>query len=159
MLPVPSFLSISYLTSNLAAAGTRERGQEDKDQDAIRLDKMKNAVRTLLECIGENPDREGLLNTPLRYSKALLFLTEGYQVDVKASVNNALFHEDHSEMVTVRDVAISSLCEHHLVPFTGKESPPFLRLFYYILDSRKCRLTSFSDAHWVYPLWYRYWAL
>ncbi|KAH7250284.1 uncharacterized protein BKA55DRAFT_376874 [Fusarium redolens] len=100
--------------------GTRERREETEEQQAERLDRMRGAVRTLLECVGEDPDREGLLDTPSRYAKALLFLTKGYQVNVEDIVNNALFREGHSEMVIVKDIEVFSLCEHHLVPFTGK---------------------------------------
>lgn len=100
--------------------GTRERREETEEQAAERLDRMKGAVRTLLECVGEDPDREGILDTPARYAKALLFLTKGYQVNVEDIVNNALFREGHSEMVIVKDIEVFSLCEHHLVPFTGK---------------------------------------
>ncbi|KAF4471093.1 GTP cyclohydrolase I [Fusarium albosuccineum] len=117
--------------------GTRERREENPEQAEQRLDRMRGAVRTLLECVGEDPDREGLLDTPSRYAKALLFLTKGYQVNVEDivsrsnhsstaqsnknnQVNNALFHEGHNEMVIVKDIEIYSLCEHHLVPFTGK---------------------------------------
>ena len=67
---------------------------------------MRGAVRTLLECVGEDPDREGLLDTPSRYAKALLFLTKGYQVNVEDIVNNALFREGHSEMVIVKDIEV-----------------------------------------------------
>jgi hypothetical protein len=67
---------------------------------------MRGAVRTLLECIGEDPDREGLLDTPSRYAKALLFLTKGYQVNAEDIVNNALFREGHSEMVIVKDIEV-----------------------------------------------------
>ncbi|KAM6505435.1 GTP cyclohydrolase 1 [Fusarium solani] len=79
--------------------GTRERLEENEEQAAVRLEKMRGAVRTLLECVGEDANREGLLNTPSRYAEALLFLTKGYQVNLKDTVNNALFHEDHNEMV------------------------------------------------------------
>ena len=81
---------------------------------------MRGAVRTILECVGEDPDREGLLDTPGRYAKALLEFTRGYQVNVESIVNNALFHEGHNEMVIIKDIEVFSLCEHHMVPFTGK---------------------------------------
>ncbi|KXN87956.1 GTP cyclohydrolase 1 [Leucoagaricus sp. SymC.cos] len=74
---------------------------------------MASAVRAILECIGEDPDREGLLRTPERYAQTIMWMTR----DI---INDAIFAEDHDEMVLVRDIDISSLCEHHLVPFTGK---------------------------------------
>ncbi|KAI8630256.1 GTP cyclohydrolase I [Xylariaceae sp. FL1651] len=100
--------------------GTRERLEESTEQAAARLDKLRGAVRTILECVGEDPDREGVLATPNRYAKAMLFFTKGYQQNVKDIVNDAIFHEGHNEMVVVKDIEIFSLCEHHLVPFTGK---------------------------------------
>ncbi|KAI1505690.1 GTP cyclohydrolase I [Biscogniauxia marginata] len=100
--------------------GTRERLEESTEQAAQRLEKMRAAVRTILECVGEDPDREGVLDTPTRYAKAMLFFTKGYQENVKDIVNDAIFHENHNEMVIVKDIEIFSLCEHHLVPFTGK---------------------------------------
>ncbi|UNI18526.1 GTP cyclohydrolase I [Purpureocillium takamizusanense] len=111
---------IDYDGLSRPTRGTRQRREEDPEQAEKRLDKMRGAVRTLLECVGEDPDREGLLDTPSRYAKALLFLTKGYQVNVEDIVNNALFHEGHNEMVIVKDIEIHSLCEHHLVPFIGK---------------------------------------
>ncbi len=85
------------------------------------LDKMTSACRTILDSIGENPDREGLLKTPARWAKALLFLTKGYKQSIAEVTNEAVFEEDsHKEMVVVRDIDIHSLCEHHMVPFTGK---------------------------------------
>lgn len=73
--------------------GTRSRTNEGPEQAEERLGKLRDAVRTLLECIGEDPNREGLLATPSRYAKALTFLTKGYRVNVKNVVNDALFHE------------------------------------------------------------------
>ena len=70
--------------------------------------------------LGEDPSREGLLDTPKRVEKALRFLTSGYTADVDATLNNALFSVDYNEMVIVRDIDFYSLCEHHLLPFFGK---------------------------------------
>jgi len=85
-----------------------------------REQKMATAVRTILECIGEDPNREGLLRTPERYAQALMWMTRGYEERLADVINDAIFAEDHDEMVLVKDIYISSLCEHHLVPFTGK---------------------------------------
>ena len=74
----------------------------------------------MLAELGEDPSREGLLDTPKRVEKALKFLTSGYAADVDATLNNALFSVDYNEMVIVRDIDFYSLCEHHLLPFFGK---------------------------------------
>lgn len=100
--------------------GTRARLDETDEQKAERMERMKGAVRTLLECVGEDPDREGLLATPERYAKALLFFTKGYQDNIRDVVNKAIFQEGHNEMIIVKDIEVFSMCEHHLVPFTGK---------------------------------------
>jgi len=81
---------------------------------------MQNLIRKLLSDLGEDPDREGLLNTPRRVEKAYRFLTSGYHADIDQVLNNALFTVDYSEMVIVKDVDFYSLCEHHLLPFFGK---------------------------------------
>jgi GTP cyclohydrolase I len=81
---------------------------------------MQDIIRQLLGAIGEEPSREGLLDTPMRVEKALRFLTSGYEADVEAVLNNALFTVDYNEMVIVKDIDFYSLCEHHMLPFFGK---------------------------------------
>ena len=81
---------------------------------------MQDIIRALLSALGEDPSREGLLDTPKRVESALGFLTSGYTDDVDAMLNNALFTVDYSEMVIVKDIDFYSLCEHHMLPFFGK---------------------------------------
>jgi len=94
--------------------------KKQREDDPETLDKMTKACRTILECIGEDPDREGLVKTPSRWAKALLFMTNGYYQTCEEVTNGAVFSEDHDEMVVVRNIDIHSLCEHHMVPFTGR---------------------------------------
>ena len=81
---------------------------------------MQDLIRQLLTELGEDPEREGLLQTPRRVEQSLRALTGGYQADIDALVNGALFTVEYSEMVIVRDIDFYSLCEHHLLPFFGK---------------------------------------
>src|SRR5919112_6833610 len=81
---------------------------------------MQELVRQLLAALGEDPSREGLLDTPKRVEKALKFLTSGYTADLDTVLNNALFTVDYNEMVIVKDIDFYSLCEHHLLPFFGR---------------------------------------
>ena len=81
---------------------------------------MQELIRRLLAELGEDPAREGLLDTPKRVEKALRFLTSGYTADVDTVLNNALFTVDYNEMVIVKDIDFYSLCEHHLLPFFGR---------------------------------------
>ena len=81
---------------------------------------MQDLIRQLLAELGEDPSREGLVNTPKRVEKALRFLTGGYDANVQNVLNGALFTVDYSEMVIVKDIDFYSLCEHHLLPFFGK---------------------------------------
>ena len=81
---------------------------------------MQDIIRRLLAELGEDPTREGLVDTPGRVDKSLRFLTSGYTADVDTVINNALFSVEYNEMVIVRDIDFYSLCEHHLLPFFGK---------------------------------------
>jgi len=80
---------------------------------------IEDAVRTILTGYGEDPDREGLRNTPRRVRRMYAELLRGYEQDPAALINGAIFNEPHDEMVVVRDIEYSSLCEHHLLPFLG----------------------------------------
>src|SRR5947207_3966027 len=82
--------------------------------------RMQELIRQLLASLGEDPRREGLLDTPKRVEKAYQFLTSGYKANIDQVLNNALFTVDYSEMVIVKDIDFYSLCEHHLLPFFGK---------------------------------------
>jgi GTP cyclohydrolase I len=84
------------------------------------MDPMHDAIRRLLVELGENPDREGLRETPGRVAQSLRFLTSGYDTDIDDLINGALFTVEYNEMVLVRDIDFYSLCEHHLLPFFGK---------------------------------------
>jgi GTP cyclohydrolase IA len=81
---------------------------------------IEDIVRALLTELGEDPQRDGLRETPRRVAKSMAFLTSGYHTDLTTIVNNALFDVDYSEMVIVREIDFYSLCEHHLLPFFGK---------------------------------------
>jgi GTP cyclohydrolase I len=74
----------------------------------------------VLKQIGENPEREGLLKTPERIAKAMLYLTHGYDLDAKEILSSAMFKEEYSQMVIVKDIEVYSMCEHHMLPFFGK---------------------------------------
>jgi GTP cyclohydrolase I len=90
------------------------------DDDSPRCIEFQGLVRRELELIGENVERQGLAKTPLRVSKAMTWLTRGYEMDVKDVVGDAVFEEDHQSMVMVRDIELYSMCEHHMLPFFGK---------------------------------------
>jgi GTP cyclohydrolase I len=83
-------------------------------------DKISTAYTEILSDLGENAQREGLLKTPERVAKALQFLTHGYDINPADILKSALFHEEYSEMVLVKDIEVYSLCEHHMLPFFGK---------------------------------------
>ncbi|KAI4807236.1 hypothetical protein KUCAC02_027058 [Chaenocephalus aceratus] len=91
-----------------------------KDEDQSRLPALEAAYTSILRELGEDTDRQGLLRTPHRAAKAMQFLTKGYHETIEDILNNAIFDEDHDEMVIVKNIDVFSLCEHHLVPFFGK---------------------------------------
>lgn len=90
------------------------------------LPDMAQSYRLLLGGLGEDPDRQGLIKTPERAAKAMLFFTKGYDQSLEDILNGAVFDEDHDEMVVVKDIEMFSMCEHHLVPFYGKVSIGYL---------------------------------
>ena len=81
---------------------------------------MESLIREILEKLGEDPTREGLISTPSRVEKSLRFLTRGYSEDIDEVLNEALFAVDYDEMVIVRNIELYSLCEHHMLPFFGR---------------------------------------
>jgi GTP cyclohydrolase I len=83
-------------------------------------------VHSMLERLGEDPSRDGLVRTPMRAEKALKFLTSGYSMDIDKIVNGALFDVEYDEMVIVRDIEFFSMCEHHMLPFYGKAHVAYL---------------------------------
>lgn len=85
-----------------------------------RLIKMADSCRQMLDLVGEDSSREGLLKTPMRVAKAMRKLTEGYGMNPSAVLKSAMFKEDYSQMVIVKDLDFFSLCEHHMIPFYGK---------------------------------------
>ena len=82
--------------------------------------KLKDHYTSILQNLGEDPEREGLLKTPERVAKAMQFITQGYNMDAAQILNSAKFHESYSEMVLVKNIELYSLCEHHMLPFFGK---------------------------------------
>ena len=84
------------------------------------LDELASHYKEILSLLGEDPDREGLLKTPMRVAKAMQVLTRGYTMDAHQVLRQALFKEDYSQMVIVKDIDFFSLCEHHMIPFYGK---------------------------------------
>lgn len=91
---------------------------EQYNEDAIKS--IADSYKNIINVVGEDSSREGLIKTPERAAKAMNFLTQGYTQDASAIINSALFKEEYSEMVIVKDIELYSMCEHHMLPFFGK---------------------------------------
>lgn len=99
----------------------KEDGYERRDiYNPESVEQLARYYKEIITGIHENPDREGLVKTPVRAAKAIQFLTHGYDIDPKTILESALFKEDYKQIVVVKDIEIYSLCEHHLLPFFGK---------------------------------------
>ncbi|XP_075451921.1 GTP cyclohydrolase 1-like [Ascaphus truei] len=114
--------SYNSVTTDMKKALKQQKlNQYKKDlREQEKLPVLEMAYTTILRELGENPDREGLLKTPSRAAKAMQFFTKGNQETIYDILNNAIFDENHDEIVIVKDIDMFSLCEHHLVPFFGK---------------------------------------
>ena len=98
-----------------------DAGYARNDQyNAATVKRIAEKYRTIIEDIGEDPDREGLKKTPERVAKALQFLTHGYELDPAEILRSAMFREEYQQMVIVKDIELYSMCEHHILPFFGK---------------------------------------
>jgi len=94
--------------------------KKEEQYDSKNIESLKEHYSKVLELIGEDPSREGLIKTPERVAKAIQFLTQGYEMNATEILQSAMFSEDYSQMVLVKEIEFYSLCEHHMLPFFGK---------------------------------------
>jgi len=113
--------SINLLRTQNPVLDNGERLTRDSNRlDREQLEILEKSFRQLLEAIGEDPSREGLVKTPDRAARAFEFLTQGYRQSVAEIINDAIFASDASEIILVKDIELYSMCEHHLLPFIGR---------------------------------------
>ena len=110
------FNGMDFLSTEKTDSGFAKIERFDKN----RIEQLTKYYKEIIKLIGEDAEREGLLDTPERVAKAMLFLTQGYDMDPKAILESALFTDDYKEMIVVKDIEIFSMCEHHMLPFIGK---------------------------------------
>jgi GTP cyclohydrolase I len=113
-------------TPSVKSSRVKSVSSFDNSIELTQQNALEKSMHSILTTLGENPDREGLKNTPKRYAKAMQFLTSGYHKNLESIVGDALFEEERSEIVLVRNIELYSLCEHHLLPFTGKAHVAYL---------------------------------
>ena len=109
---------------------------------AMSSESVETAVAAILRSIDPEPEREGLERTPARVARALAYMTQGYEQDPKAIINGALFTEQYSEMIVVREIDFYSLCEHHILPFFGKAHVAYLPRNHIVGISKIARLVE-----------------
>ncbi len=103
-----------------ASAGSPAVDPDEMETDSATQVEFEGLIRRQLEMLGEDPARDGLLKTPSRVAKSMAWLTRGYDLDARQVIGDALFEENHENMVMVRDIEMYSMCEHHMLPFFGK---------------------------------------
>ena len=113
---------------------------EKWDKDSVK--ELSSVYHRVLDLIGEDPDREGLIKTPERVAKAILFLTKGYSLNPSEIINSAKFTEAYSQMVLVKDIDIYSMCEHHMLPFFGKAHVAYIPNGYITVLSKIARVVE-----------------
>jgi len=99
---------------------------EEKNYDASAVEALASHIRAIIGILGENPDREGLVKTPVRAAKALWYATQGYRIEPGTIMTQALFSHEGSQMVVVKDIEYYSMCEHHILPFFGRVSVGYI---------------------------------
>ncbi|PLX06562.1 MAG: GTP cyclohydrolase I FolE [Marinilabiliales bacterium] len=129
---------MEFSLNNKDAGGYVKTEKFDKD----RTEEIAKHYSAILELLGENIDREGLLKTPVRVSKAMQFLTQGYNMDPEEILKSAMFKEDYRQMVIVKDIELYSMCEHHMLPFYGKAHVAYIPNHYITGLSKVARVVD-----------------
>ena len=119
-----------------------ERYQKSEKYNPYVTEEITSRFRDILSFLGEDTGREGIMKTPERAAKAMQFLTQGYQQDPEKILRSALFKEDYSEMVIVKDIEVYSLCEHHILPFFGKAHIAYIPNGYVVGLSKIARVVD-----------------